>query len=206
MLVTVVAADNLFRPDRTGAARAGRRASGGRWRVAVLNWVVNRWLDDRRDDFFAALAERGHPELHDGLINALQLGRVDRPGYSPQLVRRIVDDAAAATAGVDFSDSLDTRPAKRAAAVAGAAVAADGRVRLAFAPRFFNGLARVLLPVAEVAPYTATQRPRRLDPARKRAGARRLDGRRQGPRRAASSPPRPNCSGGRAAAPGGRSR
>ncbi len=156
VLVTVVAADNLVKPGTTGRLVLAA-ALWGALAVAVLKWVVNRWLDDRRDDFFAALAERGHPELHNGLINALQLGRVDRPGYSPQLVRRIVEDAATATAGVDFSDSLDTRPAKRAAAFAGAAVLLMGVYALEFAPRFFNGLARVLLPAAEVAPYTATR-------------------------------------------------
>lgn len=155
VLVAVVAADNLLRPDTTGRLLLAA-ALWGTLAVAVLNWVVNRWLDDRRDDFFAALAERGHPDLHDRLINALQLGRVDQPGYSPQLVERIVEDAAGATAGVDFSDSLDTRPAKRAAACAGAAVLLMGLYALVFAPRFFNGLARVLLPAAEVAPYTAT--------------------------------------------------
>jgi len=156
VLVAVVAADNLLRPDTTGRLLLAG-ALWGTLAVAVLNWVVNRWLDDRRDDFFAALAERGHPEMRGGLINALQLGRVDRPGYSPQLVQRIVEDAAGASAGVDFSDSLDTRPAKRAAAIAGAAVVLMGVYALAFAPRFFNGLARVLLPAAEVAPYTATR-------------------------------------------------
>jgi len=156
VLVAVVAADNLLGSGTTGRLLLAA-ALWGTLAVAVLHWVVHRWMDDRRDDFFAALAERGHPEFRNGLINALQLGRVTQPGYSPQLVARIVADAATATEGVDLSDSLDTRPAKRAGALAGATVSVMILYALVFSPRFFNGLARVLLPVADVAPYTATR-------------------------------------------------
>ncbi len=156
VLIAVVAADNLIQPETTGRFLLAALL----WLtlgIAVLKWVVNRWLDDRRDDFFAALAGREHPELNDNLIHALQLGRIERPGYSPQLVRRIVEDAATATAGLDLSDSLDTRPAKRAGVFAGVALLLIGIYALASAPRFFNGLTRVLLPTAAVAPFTATR-------------------------------------------------
>lgn len=161
VLVLAVAADNLLHPGTTGRLVLAATL-WGTLAVALLHWVVQRWLEDRRDDFFAALAERRHPELRNQLINALQLGRVTQPGYSPQLVEKIVEDAATATAGLDLSDSLDARPGKRAAALAGAVLVVLGLYALALAPRFFNGLTRVLLPASEVAPYTAT---RVLDPS-----------------------------------------
>ena len=98
VLAAVVAADNLIQPDTTGRFVLAA-VLWGALAFAVVRWVVRRWLDDRRDDFFAALVERKHPELHNRFINALQLGRVSQPGYSPQLVQQIVDDAAGDLAG-----------------------------------------------------------------------------------------------------------
>ena len=74
--------------------------------AALLGLVVRRFLEDRRDDFFAALVERQHPELHNQLINALQLGRGNQQGFSPGLIQAIVYDAGKATADMDMSDSL----------------------------------------------------------------------------------------------------
>jgi len=73
--------------------------------------VVRRCLEDRRDDFFAALVEQNHPELRNQLINALQLGRGHQYGHSPRLIEAIVNDAANATADLDMAGSIDARPA-----------------------------------------------------------------------------------------------
>src|SRR5437870_2444411 len=85
VLIATVAADNLL---KLGAV--------GRTVLAALFWasligaaialVVRRLVEDRRDDFFAALVERQHPELGNQLINALQLGRSN--GYGS---RRLVE-------------------------------------------------------------------------------------------------------------------
>ena len=154
-LVVVIAADNLL-----------RLGSGGRWLMSLLFWgtlaagivrlIVRRWLEERREDFFAAMVEHKHPELRNQLINGLQLGRGNHYG-SPRLIEAIVTDAAKSTADLEMRDSLDGRHVKRAALLLGAALAVVAVYAFAAStPRFANGLARVLLPMADIAPYTAT--------------------------------------------------
>jgi hypothetical protein len=156
VLLALVAADNLLQPGPLG-----------RLLLAIVLWgslaaglfylVIRRWLEDRRDDFFAALVEQKHPELHNQLINALQLGRANQPGFSPRLIEALVTDAARATADLDLADSLDWRPALRALACSAAAVVLVGGYAFLFGPRFLNGLYRTLAPLADVEPYSATQ-------------------------------------------------
>lgn len=153
-LLVAVALDNLLAPG-----------AGGRLFLAVallvaLAWGASRWilrhaLEDRREDFFAALAEQKHPELGNRLINGLQLGRGNDYG-SPRLIGAIVQDAVRATSEMDLGDCLDWRPARRVALALGGVLL----VVIAYAtvtPRFVNGLARVLLPWADIQPYSATQ-------------------------------------------------
>src|SRR5262249_52242753 len=112
VLIGVVAADNLL-----------QLGTAGRLILALMLWgalaaglaglVLRRWLEDRRDDFFAALVEEKHPELHNQLINALQLGRGHQYG-SPRLIEAIVQDAAHATADLEMTECLDSRLVKRA--------------------------------------------------------------------------------------------
>lgn len=158
VLALVVGIDNLFHPGPLvrlllALALWGALAAG------VLTFIVRRWLEDRRDDFFAALVELKHPELHNQLINALQLGRQAPNGFSPRLIEAIVSDAASATADLDLPASLDTRPAWRAARLAAVGVLLVAGYAFALPPRFANGLARVLLPVADIPAYTATTVP-----------------------------------------------
>jgi hypothetical protein len=156
MLVVTVAADNLLKFGTTGrivlAFLLWGTAIGS---VAVL--VIQRWLEDRRDDFFAAMVEEKHPELGNKFINALQLGRSNGYG-SPRLVEAIVHDAAEATADLELLDCLDSRLVRRNAGLLAAAAALLVLYPIGFsAARFGNGLGRVLLPSASIAPYTATQ-------------------------------------------------
>ncbi|MDR3635177.1 MAG: hypothetical protein P4L84_15340, partial [Isosphaeraceae bacterium] len=155
-LTLTVAADNVLQPHT-----AGRWALAivlwGTFLVMTLRWVVQRWLEDRRDDFFAALVERRHPELGDRLINALQLGRVPQPGTSPQFIQAIIDDAAGATAELDLPDSLDLRPTRRAGGIAAVSFTVIALYAAVLTPRFVNGMVRVLLPVADIPPFTATR-------------------------------------------------
>ncbi|HEV3003535.1 MAG TPA: hypothetical protein VGX78_03700 [Pirellulales bacterium] len=153
LVVAAVACDNLFWLE-----------SGARWLLlAVLaaglalglsSWVVRRWLEDRRDDFFAVVVEERHPHLCNRLINGLQLGRGNDYG-SPRLIEAIVGDALEATAELDLAGTVDRRALVRTACVLGAAAVV--LAGYAMSPRFANGLSRVLTPWADIPPYTATQ-------------------------------------------------
>ncbi len=124
--------------------------------VALLGLVVRRFLEDRRDDFFVALVEERHPELNNKLINALQLGRGNQSGFSPGLIQSIIHDAGRASADMDLSDSINRRPAKRAAVLALIGLLLMGGYATAFTPEFGAGFARILLPISDIAPYTRT--------------------------------------------------
>src|SRR5690349_11239757 len=71
VLVVLIAADNLLQPGVLGRALLAALLWGALL-AGLLNLVVRRWLEDRRDDYFAALVERKHPDLRNRLINALQ--------------------------------------------------------------------------------------------------------------------------------------
>ena len=154
-VVLAVGADNLLQPGTAGRVALMLIL----W--AALAWgatrVAGRGLEQRRDDYFAALVEARYPGLRNQLINALQLGRGNQDGHSSRLIERIAADAAGATADLDLPASLDPRPARRAAVLAGVALAVVAVYAGAFAPRFANGLARVVRPLADIPPYTATQ-------------------------------------------------
>ena len=155
VLVLAVAADNLL-----GLGVGGRVVALllllGCAGMLVLSLFVKRCLEERRDEFFAALCEEQFPELDSQLINALQLGRGTEPG-SLQIVEAIVADADQAAIDLDLSDSLDWLPVRRAA-VAGLGVVLVMALYAGFgSERFGNGLSRVLLPFADIEPFTATQ-------------------------------------------------
>jgi hypothetical protein len=155
VVAALVAVDNWFQPGAVGRLLLAAVLWGGLI-AALLALVVRRFLEDRRDDFFAALVERQHPELRNQLINALQLGRGDQHGFSPGLIQAIVHDAGKATADMDMSDSIDRRPARRAAWIALAGLLVVGGYAVAFPPEFGASLFRVLLPISDIAPYTRT--------------------------------------------------
>src|SRR5262245_2747420 len=79
VLLVLVAADNLLQPGTFGRLLLAL-VLWGTLTAFLLGLVIRRWLEDRRDDFFAALVEQKHPELHNQLINALQLGRGNQAG------------------------------------------------------------------------------------------------------------------------------
>jgi hypothetical protein len=156
VLVVLVAADNFLQPGTLGRALLAC-VLWGVLGAALLTLVVRRWLEDRRDDFFAALVEQAHPELHNRLINALQLGRGNQRGFSPGLIEAIVHDADRATLDMELGDSVDRRPAKRAGMLALGALVIVAGYAGAQMPRFLNGLQRLLLPASDIAPYSLTQ-------------------------------------------------
>jgi hypothetical protein len=156
VLSLLVAADNLLHlgvPGRFVLACV----LWGSLAVAVLSLVVKRFLEDRRDDFFASLVERKHPELRNTLINALQLGRDNTPGVSRNLIDAIVRDADRLLGDREVTDAVDRRPTRWAALCALAGVLLVAGYATAMTPRFSNGLSRLLLPWADIEPYTRSR-------------------------------------------------
>ncbi|MFO0880373.1 MAG: hypothetical protein U0840_23760 [Gemmataceae bacterium] len=158
VLAVLVAVDNLLHLHQAGRFVLACVLWGG-LAALVLNLIVRRVLEDHRDDFFAALVEQRHPELSNTLINALQLGRDHTPGFSPLLIDSIVKDADQALADTETDDAVDRQPTRRAAWFALGAILLVAAYAVALPPRFSNGLARVLLPWSDIAPYTQTQIP-----------------------------------------------
>ena len=154
-LLVAVAVDNVLQLGTTGRVALALALWGSlAWGAAR---VARRGLEERRDDFFAALVEWRYPDLRNRFINALQLGRGNQDGHSPGLIERIVSDASGATANLDLPASLDTRPVRRAGTAAGVVFALVAVYAIVLMPRFANGLARVLRPLADIPPFTATQ-------------------------------------------------
>jgi hypothetical protein len=156
VLALLVAADNLLHPAPAGRLLLAFLLWGGLL-LAVLGLVVKRFLEDRRDDYFAALVEHKHPELHNTLLNALQLGRDHTRGFSRPLIEAIIGDADRMLADRDATDAVDRGPTKKAAVAALCGVLLVAAYAAALTPRFTNGLARLLLPLSDIEPYTRTR-------------------------------------------------
>jgi hypothetical protein len=158
VLALLVAADNLFHPGQAGRLALAAVLWVGLI-LAVMSLIVRRFLEDRRDDYFAALVERKHPEMRNTLINALQLGRDHTKGFSRNLIAAIIRNADRMLLDSEVADAVDRQPTKRAAGFALAGMALIALYATAMTPRFANGLARVLLPVSDIEPYTRTRIP-----------------------------------------------
>jgi hypothetical protein len=158
VLALLVAVDNLFHPGAAGRYALACVLWGGLI-CAVLSLIVRRVLEDRRDDFFASLVEGRHPQMRNKLINALQLGRDHTPGFSASLIEAIVKDADRGLVDTEVGESVDRKPTRNAALFALVGVLLVSGYAVAMTPRFFNGLARVLLPMSDIAPYTRTRLP-----------------------------------------------
>ena len=154
VLVLAIAADNLIKFGVAGRVVLFALLVGSGC-LLVVSLLAKRWLEQRRDDFFAALVEKRFPDLDNRLINALQLGRGTEPG-SPRIVEAIVADASEMTYEIDMSDSLDWQPVRRAMICGGVVLGALVLYAVLGGERFANGLSRVLLPMAQIDPYTAT--------------------------------------------------
>ena len=155
LLVLVVATDNLLSLG-VGGRFLGLLVVLGSGGMLILGLFVKRCLEQRRDDYFAALCEKQFPELDNRLINGLQLGRGTEPG-SPQIIDAIVDEAHSAAIDLDLTDSLDWQPVRRAA-LSGLGVMLVLCLYAGFgSERFGNGLSRVLLPFSDIEPFTATR-------------------------------------------------
>jgi hypothetical protein len=160
LVLAVVAAliDNLFQPGKFVRALLFIGLLTG---TAVLAFrrVVRYLLEERRDDFFAALVEEKHPTLRNRLINALQLGRGNQDGHSQVLIEKVVGDAADATAEMELGKSIDPRPLRRALGLFAAAAVVVAVYAGVVPERFANGLKRVMMPFSDIPAYTRTHIP-----------------------------------------------
>ncbi len=114
-----------------------------------LAWLVLRSMTaDISDERVAVHVERRFPELSNGLINSVQLVRSDGAAEAPSsgFVEAVVDQAAAAIAGLDLGRSVDRSGLKRAALAAGLAVVLLAGMGLVAPDRFSNALMRLMHP------------------------------------------------------------
>ncbi|HEX4141971.1 MAG TPA: hypothetical protein VHY91_00335 [Pirellulales bacterium] len=125
--------------------------------AAIVFWRASRSLRTRHsEDYFAALVEQKTPRLHGRIINALQLGREKAPTMT-----KIID--AIVLEGQEALETVDLRVVTRSAWLGrlAAALAATALVWLAYAwiggPAVPVSISRVLLPWAEIEPFTFTQ-------------------------------------------------
>ncbi len=125
--------------------------------AAYLSWrYIGRVVAQRHsDDFFAALLEQRATGLSNRLINALQLGR--NSGAAPHLVEAIINDGAAAVENIEPGRVTATQVLPRAAVAMGAVLIVAILYLLLAGAAATTSLARVMLPFANIAPFTQTQ-------------------------------------------------
>lgn len=123
--------------------------------AAAARFVVQPLTVRHSDDFFAALIEQRHPKLQNRLINALQLGRQSSFG-APRLIEAIVADGAAAVDHVDPGAAVSGPALKQNAAALGIALAVAMVYFLLAGPAAVASAQRVLMPWADILPFTWT--------------------------------------------------
>ncbi|MFW6059330.1 MAG: hypothetical protein ACODAQ_04065 [Phycisphaeraceae bacterium] len=138
----------------------------GRCVLAALMWlavgvtihraIVRRALQAHSDDYFAALLEQRVPGLGNRLINALQLGR-SANGAPTRLVEAIVSDGVHATDELDPGAAVRSPALRRHALALGVVATLAASYGLMAGPAGQTAMLRVLLPVADVAPFTWTR-------------------------------------------------
>ncbi|HUU10287.1 MAG TPA: hypothetical protein VM431_07070 [Phycisphaerae bacterium] len=138
----------------------------GRWVLALALWttligagwyrVVRPAVAPHTDDYFAALMEKRLPSLGNRLINALQLGREDEP-QAPRLVEAIVADGIRVVDDVDPGRTVSGPGLARGAVSLAAALLVAVAYVLWAGPAAETHLMRVLLPGADIAPFTWTR-------------------------------------------------
>lgn len=102
--------------------------------LGVLAWSCRRFLGStwfaRLTDFdLARRVQRAFPQLHDGLLSAVEFLRrsdEDPTAGSASLRQAIIAETATRSQGIDFSQVLDRRPAARAVAILAAACLVAG--------------------------------------------------------------------------------
>lgn len=125
-VVSFIVDYGLYRLTYSSLGIAGRALIGLACACAVLLVAWKRLVRvlllalDAED--FASLVERNNPELQDRLISAVQysIAPDTAAGASPELVRKVIDEAGEAALPLRFVSALNARAAWRALAAAGA--------------------------------------------------------------------------------------
>lgn len=141
-------------------------APAGRWILALVVYgaalaalrmfVLRPLLTRHTDDFFAAMIESRQPALRNRLINALQLGRQSTEGAAPRLVDAIVADGVTASDEVDAGRAVASPAFARNSGLFAISAALMAGFCLAQGPAATPHIKRVLLPAADIAPFTYT--------------------------------------------------
>jgi hypothetical protein len=85
--------------------------------LALLEWVLGRWLKRLRTRALALVLERRFPELGDRLITAVELTELDRGPVTDlggAMQRQAIAEAARAARGLDLTEVFNRRPLQRA--------------------------------------------------------------------------------------------
>ena len=129
------------------------------WAVGVAclwRYVIGPLAMTHGDDYFAAMIEQRFPVLGNRFINAVQLGR-EKDIAAPRLVDAILTDALTAVDDIDVrSAAADRTLRRRAIAAAGVFLLLLVYVGL-FGPAARTSFARVLMPFADIEPFTWTK-------------------------------------------------
>ncbi|MCX6132782.1 MAG: hypothetical protein NTU47_03115 [Ignavibacteriales bacterium] len=140
-----------FRLDRTGRTivfilLAAFTAATAAW-FAVRPLLRRLGVLRSEDNFVLAKRIGAHfPRIHDRLLNILQLEQEISSGrslYSPELVDASFQDLAGEIRDLDFTDSVDASPVKRAAKLLGVALAGSFLLAVASPGQFYNSLVRI---------------------------------------------------------------
>ena len=125
-VVSFIVDYGLYRLTYSSLGIAGRLAVGLACACGVLlvAWkrLVRVLLRAFDSEDFASLVERNHPELQDRLISAVQysIAPETAAGASPELVRKVIEEAGRAALPLRFGSAFDAGAAWRAFAAAGA--------------------------------------------------------------------------------------
>ncbi|MCX5659115.1 MAG: hypothetical protein NTW19_05250 [Planctomycetota bacterium] len=151
-LVLTAALDQLLAPGVAGRLFLALAL----WAITGLvawRWLVRPATAQHPIDFYAALAEQRNPALRNRLINAIQLGREANP-VAPRLIDAIVSDGATAAQDIDLTRSVESPMLRRAAGGLTGALALVALYLLLAGPGARIAMARVLLPAADILPFT----------------------------------------------------
>jgi len=146
--------------------QVGQFGRAGRFVLALILWigvaglawrlVLRGILAAHSDNFFAALIERALPLSRNRFINALQLGREEKPA-TPRIIEAIVNEGATVADELDPAQAVAGPRLRRHAILMGIALIIAAVYSLAAGPAAMSSLARILLPAANIAPFTRTQ-------------------------------------------------
>jgi hypothetical protein len=124
--------------------------------VAAAFWA-RRWIWQRRDlRALANLVQKKYRRLGDRLLGIVELANEERhnANFSPALYHAAIYQVADEAKGYDFSESVSTRTARKAASVAAALVACLALLFVALPQSGWNALLRWSLPTANINRYT----------------------------------------------------